>query len=92
MTMDIMFAQKSGGQSFRGNTCAQILVTDNGFIGAYQLKSKGEVKHAIKMFCKEVGVPPAFTSDPSGEQSSKEVKTMIRDVGSSLLLLEQSTQ
>ena len=46
--MDTMFAMANGGKSIRGNTCAQIFTTDKGFIGVYPMKSKGEVKLALR--------------------------------------------
>ena len=89
--MDTMFAMANGGKSIRGNTCAQIFTTDKGFIGVYPMKSKGEAKLALRLFCKEVGVPTAFVCDQSGEQTSKEIKEYIGNVGSSLRLLEAGT-
>ena len=62
-----------------------------GFIGVYPTKSKGEAKHALRLFCKEIGVPTAFICDQSGEQTSKEVNEYIGNVGSSLRLLEEGT-
>ena len=86
-----MFAMANGGKSIRGNTCAQVFTTDKGFIGVYPIRSKGEVKHALRLFCKEVEVPTAFICDQSGEQTSKEVKEYIGNVGSSLRPLEEGT-
>ena len=56
------------------------------------MKSKGEFKDALKMFCKEVGVPMTLVCDPSGEQTSKEVKHFCHQVGMTLRVLEESTQ
>ena len=90
--MDTMFATKKALKSSRGNTCAQIIVTDKGYIGAYPMKTKGDAIHSLKTFCKDVGIPIAVICDPSGEQSSNSMKTFIQDVGSRLRLLEQGTQ
>ena len=89
--MDTMFATGKGGKSIRGNICAQIFTTDRGFIAAYPLQSKSQVKQAIRLFCKEVGVPSTFIGDQSGEQTSNEVRQYIKSVGSSLRLLEEGT-
>ena len=90
--MDTMIASKSRGKSTRGNTCAHIMVTDKGFIAAYPLPKRAFVKHAIRRFCKTIGVPACFICDPAGEQTSKEVKAFIRDVGTTLRVLEEGTQ
>ena len=89
--MDTMFATRKGGKSVRGNTCAQIFTTDRGFIAAYPLQSKAQVKQAIRLFCKEIGVPSVFIGDQAGEQTSNDVRQYIKSVGSSLCLLEEGT-
>ena len=91
MYMDTTFSKKFGGKSLRGNTCAQIFATDKGYIACYPMASKADVKKAIRLFCKEVGVPSAFICDQSGEQTSRDVTNFIGDVGSSLRLLEEGT-
>ena len=91
MFMDTMFASGNHSKSLRGNTCAQIFTTDKGYIAVYPLMKKGDVPRAIKLFCKEVGVPDAFICDQSMEQTSKQVKAFIGDVGSSLRVLEEGT-
>jgi hypothetical protein len=47
---------------------------------------------ALKQFAKEIGVPMALISDPAGEQTSKEVKKLARDMDLTLIVLEESTQ
>ena len=76
----------------RGNTCAQMFVSDKGFVAIYPMKSKGDFPDALHMFCKEVGVPVTMVVDPSGEQTSKKVKKFCHQVGTSLRILEESTQ
>ena len=44
------------------------------------MKSKGELPEALQRFCKEIGVPTSLVCDPSGEQSSKEVRKYCNDV------------
>ena len=77
--MDTMFAMADGGKSIRGNTCAQIFTTDKGFIGVYPMRSRGEAKYALRLFCKEIDVPTAFICEQSREQTSKEIKQFIGD-------------
>ena len=88
---DTFFVTKSG-KSKRGNTCAQMFVSDKGFVMIYPMKSKGEFKDALKLFCKEVGVPLSLVCDPSGEQTSHDVKQFCHKVGMTLRILEESTQ
>ena len=89
---DTFFATSKAGKTTRGNTITQIFVSDKGFVAVYPMKSKGEFKDALKMFCKEVGVPMTLVCDPSGEQTSKEVKHFCHQVGMTLRVLEESTQ
>ena len=86
-----MFVTGKGGKSIRGNTHAQVFTTDRGFLAVYPLRSKSQVKQAIRLFCKEVGVPSAFIGDQSGEQTSHEVQQYIKNVGSTLRLLGEGT-
>ena len=76
----------------RGNTCTQLFVSDKGFIAIYPMKSKSQFKDALHQFCKEVGVPSTLVVDPSGEQTSKEVKHFCHQVGTTLRILKESTQ
>jgi hypothetical protein len=46
----------------------------------------------LKQFSKETGVPLALISDPAGEQTSKDVKKLARDMDLTLKVLEESTQ
>ena len=80
------------GKSTRGNTCAQLFVSDKGFVAIYPMTNKGQFKHALHLFCKEVGVPNTLLVDPSGEQTSKDVRNFCHKVGTSLRILEESTQ
>ena len=80
------------GKSTRGNTCSQIFVSDRGFVAIYPMESKGDFKNALHQFCKEVGVPVSLVVDPSGEQTSKSVRKFCHQVGTTLKILEESTQ
>ena len=79
-------------KSLRGNTCMQIFVSDLGFVYVVPMRSKGEFPLALKEFAKEVGVPEALIVDPSGEQSSKEVRRFCQQIGTTLRILEEHTQ
>ena len=68
------FFTTSKGKSTRGNTCAQIFVSDKGFVSIYPMTNKGQFQDDLHQFCKEVGVPKSLVVDPAGEQTSKPVR------------------
>ena len=88
---DTFFATAKG-KSTRGNTCGQLFVSDKGYMAFYPMKSKSEFPEALELFCKEIGVPVSLVVDPSGEQTSKTVRRYCHQVGTTLRLLEESTQ
>mmetsp|Transcript_10819 Transcript_10819/g.15255 ORF Transcript_10819/g.15255 Transcript_10819/m.15255 type:complete len:529 (+) Transcript_10819:911-2497(+) len=79
-------------KSLRGFTCAQVYVSDKGFLDIYLMKRRGEFKQSLHQFCKETGVLIALVCDPSGGQTSNEVKPFCNQVGTTLRVLEESTQ
>ena len=89
--MDTFFATKKAGKSTRGHTCAQLFVTDKGFVYIVPMKSKSEIPKALKEFTKAIGAPDAIICDHSKEQTSKEVRTFLRTIGTSLRVLERGT-
>eukprot|EP00957_Ditylum_brightwellii_P168013 12789854-Ditylum_brightwellii.AAC.1 len=76
----------------RGYRYLQVFVSDKGYIAVYSLEKKSKFKDALCLFWKEVGVPIALMLDPSGEQTSKEVNRFCNQVGTTLWILEESTQ
>ena len=88
---DTLFVTKKG-KSSRGNTCAQLFVSDKGYVAIYPMKRKGDYVNALHLFCKEIGVPMTLLVDPSGEQTSKEARKFCNQVGTTLRILEESTQ
>ena len=88
---DTFFVDKDAS-STRGNKCAQLFVSDKGFVAIYPMKNKGEFYDALHMFCKEIGVPTSLVVDPSGEQTSRKVKHFCNQVGTTLRILEAATQ
>ena len=89
--MDTFFASKKSGKSSRGNQCMQLFVTDKGFIHVVPMKSKSEVPKAVKMFAKEIGAPDAIICDPAGEQTSRELRLFLHQIGTTLRALEEAT-
>jgi hypothetical protein len=88
---DTFFVTKKA-KSQRGNICMQLFVSDKGFVYVVPMKSKSDFPFALKQFAKEIGVPLALISDPAGEQTSKEVKKIAREMDLTLKVLEESTQ
>jgi hypothetical protein len=88
---DTFFVTKKA-KSQRGNSCMQLFVSDKGFVYVVPMKSKSDFPFALKQFAKEIGVPLALISDPSGEQTSKEIKKIAREMDLTLKVLEESTQ
>ena len=54
--------------SIRGFTCAQIFATEFGFIFASPMKKRAELPKALKLFFKDIGVPPKLIADKAKEQ------------------------
>mmetsp|Transcript_2442 Transcript_2442/g.3435 ORF Transcript_2442/g.3435 Transcript_2442/m.3435 type:complete len:118 (+) Transcript_2442:1820-2173(+) len=88
---DTMFVT-SKAKSRRGNTMLQLFVSDKGFLAVYGMKLKSDFKEALHLFCKEIGVPITLVVDPSGEQTSKAVRKFCNQVGTTLHILQESTQ
>lgn len=88
---DTLFVTGSA-KSTRGYTCAQLFVSDKGFVAIYPMSKRSSFKDALKLFCKEVGVPLSLVLDPSGEARNKDVKSFCHKVGATLKLLQESTQ
>ena len=84
------FFVTSKGISSRGNKCSQLIVSNMGFVAIYPTKSKHEFNLALKQFCKDIGVPMNLVVDPSGEETSKNVKPFYHQIRTKLRILEES--
>jgi hypothetical protein len=80
---DTFFATKKA-KSQRGNDCIQLFVSDKGYVYVVPMKSKSEFPFALKQFAKEICVP--------GEQTSKDVKKLARDMNLTSKVWEESTR
>ena len=89
--MDTLFATKKALKSSRGHTCAQLFVTDKGFVYVVPMKKESDVLHAIKQFAKTIGAPDALICDASKAQTSQKVRQFCNDIGSTLRVLEENT-
>lgn len=81
-------------KSTRGYTCAQVFVTDKGFLWIHLMRSiqAAEFLIALKAFCKEVGVPHLLVCDRHCSQTAAEVRKYLYEVGTTLRVLERTTQ
>ena len=86
------FFVTASGVSTRGNNCAQIFVSDKGFVAIYSMISKGDFPDALHMFCKYVGVLLSNIIDPAGETNSWKVKKFFHQLGAIIHILEENTQ
>jgi len=88
---DTLFATKMA-KSLRGNTCAQIFVSDKDFIALYPMKKEAEYFLALKEFSKDVGAPDVLVCDSAKTQKKREVKDFCTQIGTTLNILEAETQ
>mmetsp|Transcript_12713 Transcript_12713/g.18113 ORF Transcript_12713/g.18113 Transcript_12713/m.18113 type:complete len:240 (+) Transcript_12713:2517-3236(+) len=88
---DTFFATKIT-KTLQGFTCSQLFVSDKGLLAIYHMKTKVDFPKALKLFCKEVGVPLYLVYDPSKEQKSNEVRGFCQQMGTTLRVLEEATQ
>ena len=79
-------------RSIRGYTCMQIFVSDKGFVKVYPMRHQREYPLALKLFAKDVGAPEILVADPHPSQKSHDVKAFCNQIGTTLKLLEESTQ
>ena len=79
-------------KSLWSNLYLQVFVSDKGFVAVYCMELKSDFKDALHLFCKEIGIPRSLVVDPSGEQTSKSVCKFYNQVGTTLRILEESTQ
>ena len=70
----------------------QMFVSDMGYVYVVAMNSVKEFPKALKMFTKEVGVPEAIIADSHKCHKSKEVRLFCHKIGTTLRVLEGSTQ
>ena len=65
--MDTLFATSKAEKSSRGHTCAQLFVSDKGFIYVVPMKpeGQGQVLKAIKQFAKAIDAPDVLIHNVS---------------------------
>ena len=66
-------------------------VSDKGFAKVYGMKYGTDFMKALKLFCKEVGIPKEIIVGPHPYQKINELRTFLNKVGTTLRVLEKST-
>ena len=79
-------------KSTRRNKACQLFVSDKGFVAVYPMALASNFEDALHLFCKDVGVPISLIADPHPSQKSYSVRRFCDQVGTTLRLLEKSTQ
>ena len=86
---DTLFAKTT--KSLRQNVCAQLFVSDKGFVAIYPMRSQTQYNDALHWFCKQVGVPHTLVMDAHKAQSNLEAKKFYNKVGTTLRILEEGS-
>ena len=86
-----MFATKKA-KSLRGNTCAQVFVSDKDFVTVYMMKTESDYINTLKEFAKDVGAPDVLVCDASKTQTQRKVKEFCTEIGTTHITLEAATQ
>lgn len=73
---DTFFANCS---SLTGNKCAQLFVTDFGYLKFTAMKNKSEAGFALQELIREVGIPPRIHTDGAKELTSGKWREVCRD-------------
>ena len=86
-------------KSSRGNICAQLFVSDKGFVDIYPsfvaiylMQHQRDYFLALRQFAKEVGAPEILVSDSHLTQTQQKVKEFCTQIGTTLRILEARTQ
>ena len=86
------FFAKTKGRFIRENNCAQIFLSNKGFVAIYLMRSTGDFQYDLQMFCKDIGVTISLVFETSGDQTSKQVRNFCHQVGTTPKLFGESTQ
>ena len=88
MFTDTMFSKV---KSKRGNTCAQVLSTAEGWTCVYPMKKKSEAHEALSLLHQREGVPNVMVMDGSKEQLLGKFHHKCRQAGSHVKQTEPYT-
>jgi hypothetical protein len=88
---DTLFAIKQA-KSTCGNICAQVYVSDMGYLALYPMRDVNSFPLSLKEFAKDVGAPDFLVCDPHPSQKAHEVRAFCHQIGTTLRMLEANTQ
>ena len=72
--MDTLFATSKSKKSSRGNNCAQLFVTDKGFVYIVPMTKESDVLQAVKQLVKVIGATDAIICDAARAQTSEDTR------------------
>jgi hypothetical protein len=61
-------------KSSRSNICAQLFVSDKGYVAIYPMQHQRDYFLALKQFAKDVGAPDILDCDPHPTQKQRKVE------------------
>ena len=79
-------------KSTRGNTCAQLFVSDKDYVAVYPMRDTKSYLYSLKAFAKDVGAPDVLVCDSHPTQKKREVREFLNQIGTTLRVLEANTQ
>jgi hypothetical protein len=79
-------------KSSRGNICAQLFVSNKGFVAVHPMKKQSDYFLALKQFATDVGAPDILVCDPHPAQTKQEVQKFCTQNGTTLKVLAAETQ
>ncbi len=88
---DTLYATKRV-KSTRGNTCAQIFVSDKNFVALYPMRDMKSYIFALKEFAKDIGAPEVLVCDSYPTEKQHAVKEFLVQISTTLRVLEANTQ
>jgi hypothetical protein len=79
-------------KSSRSNICAQLFVSNKGYVAIYPMKHQRDYFLDLKQFAKDNGAPGVLICDPHPTQKQRKVKEFYTQIGMTLKVLESQTQ
>jgi hypothetical protein len=78
-------------RSLQGNICAQLFVSNKGFVALYPMKRQQDYFLALKQFAKDVGAPDVLVCDPHPAQTKWVVREFCTQIGTTMKVLKAET-
>ncbi len=79
-------------KSTRGNTCAQLFVSDKALLVGYPMHDTKSSLNLLKIFAMEVGALQTLVCNVQPTQTKYTVRDFLAQIGTTLLVLEANTQ